>query len=147
MASEHGAASPMLGGSSRTRQLGLRAPALSTPMSGPQLHLAAHHGAFQAPPSPTSLSLPFAGYNSSSGMHSPGGMSRGPSPLASRSESATTVPYNPQQWGPAGGSPVIGAGYSPHGRYNGSTNRPVAAAREGLGLEGKSSSYFATSFP
>ncbi|KAI9716688.1 MAG: hypothetical protein M1812_005226 [Candelaria pacifica] len=135
MASEHSSAPPLLGGSSRSRQLGLRAPALSTPMSGPQMQLGAHLGAFQAPPSPTSLSLPFAGYSPSLGIPSPGGMSRGPSPLASRSESTATVPYNPQQWGPTGSSPVIGAGYSPQGRFTGSTSRSVVAARDGLGLE------------
>ncbi|KAI9776971.1 MAG: hypothetical protein M1835_005350 [Candelina submexicana] len=137
MTSENGPVTPLLGGSPRPRQPGLRAPALSTPMSGPQLHLGAHLGAFQAPPSPTSLSLPFAGYSPSLGTPSPGGMSRGPSPLAhaSRSESTATVPYNPQQWGPSGSSPVIGSGYSPQGRYGSSTSRPVAAARDGLGLE------------
>ena len=53
----------------------------------------------QTPISSTTLSSPFSAYPQSTNPQSPGGAMRGASPMASRSASAFSAHYNPQQWG------------------------------------------------
>lgn len=90
----------------RRRENVVQPPAITTSLSGLQ-----HQGlglVLSTPLSTTSLSSPFS--QSQSYVSSPGGAVRGSSPMALRLTSPSyTVPYNPQEWGPAGrSSPHMG---------------------------------------
>ncbi|KAB8239345.1 uncharacterized protein BDW43DRAFT_1717 [Aspergillus alliaceus] len=85
------------------REHALQPPPLTTALSGPQFHgLGVALGASYSstPLSTTSLSSPFT-QSQSPAATTPGGIGVGSSSMASRQYN---VPYNPQDWGPVGGS-------------------------------------------
>ena len=75
---------------------------LTTSLNNNAQHLGLGHGLHaQTPLSTTSLSSPFSG-SQSHYTASPGGASRGNSPMAVRSATGFSGTYNPQQWGRPG---------------------------------------------
>ncbi|KAE8372901.1 hypothetical protein BDV26DRAFT_273203 [Aspergillus bertholletiae] len=85
------------------REHALQPPPLTTTLNGPQFHglgvtLGGNYSS--TPLSTTSLSSPFT-HGQSPATHTPGGIGVGSSSMASRQYN---VPYNPQDWGPVGGS-------------------------------------------
>lgn len=85
-------------------------PALTTALSGLQYQ----GGLVSAVPTPSStLSSPFSQAKSTPYTPyapSPGGASRGTSPMASRYSGGYATAYDPREWGPVAGSPQIGTG-------------------------------------
>ncbi|PYH93005.1 hypothetical protein BO71DRAFT_484964 [Aspergillus ellipticus CBS 707.79] len=99
------------------REHAVQPPPLTTALSGPQfqgLGLALGAGYSSTPLSTTSLSSPFT-QGHSPAVASPGGAAIGSSPMASRQYSS--MPYNPQDWGPVGNR-SINAGQSTYPQPN-----------------------------
>ncbi|KAJ9374547.1 hypothetical protein DTO282F9_8421 [Paecilomyces variotii] len=102
---------------SRRRRDVVQPPALTTSFNGPLnpgLGVALNVGYTPTPLSTTSLSSPFS-QSQSTYLPSPGGATRGSSPMAPRNLSSYTAPYNPREWGPVGSalSNAGSAAYSP----------------------------------
>ena len=85
------------------REHALQPPPLTTTLNGPQFHglgVALGGNYSSTPLSTTSLSSPFT-QGQSPATNTPGGVGVGSSSMTSRQYN---VPYNPQDWGPVGGS-------------------------------------------
>ncbi|KAJ5606105.1 hypothetical protein N7510_008886, partial [Penicillium lagena] len=90
------------------REYAVQPPLLTTALSGSQFQ---GHGALLTPLSSTSLSSPFTlTQGQSPCVSSPGNTrSASSSSMSSRQAAAYNVPYNPRDWGPAGGASAQGA--------------------------------------
>ena len=121
----------------RRRRYAVQPPTLTTTLSAAHNHGLGLGLSTQTPNSTTSLSSPFSQYNPSTYTASPGGASRGTSPMASRNAAGFNVPYNPQQWGAvAASSPNTGVGQATHARNPSHLSRTVAVG-EATGSNGE----------
>ena len=99
----------------------------------------------QTPLSTTSLSTPFSAYSSSPYPLSPGGASRGSSPMALRSAAGFSAPYNPQQWGRLNSndsSPSVSSGLTVNVHAQHPSTRTTTFAPRLTGPDGMSHSSF-----
>ncbi|MCJ1397847.1 hypothetical protein MMC11_001043 [Xylographa trunciseda] len=96
----------------------------------------------QTPLSTTSLSTPFSAHSSSPYPMSPGGASRGSSPMALRSAAGFSAPYNPQQWGrlsSTDSSPSTSSGLTVNVHARHLPTRTTTFAPRPVGPDGKES--------
>ncbi|KAJ9291981.1 hypothetical protein DTO021C3_421 [Paecilomyces variotii] len=121
---------------SRRRRDVVQPPALTTSFNGPLnpgLGVALNVGYTPTPLSTTSLSSPFS-QSQSTYLPSPGGATRGSSPMAPRNLSSYTAPYNPREWGPVGSalSNAGSAAYSPDNGNRAPQPPPQQSASDAL---------------
>ncbi|KAI9841361.1 MAG: hypothetical protein M1837_000744 [Sclerophora amabilis] len=114
--------------SPRRRQHEHHPPALSTTLSA--IHRFGSHLAGQTPPSASSRSSPFSGYNPATFTASPGAAS---SHRSSHTSHRTSAAYNPQQWNAAPTSPSLGPSYTSQGGMSAVSSRPGSRTGEDLG--------------
>lgn len=121
--------------SPRCRRRAVQPPTLTTTVSFGQSH-ASGLGLFsQTPVSTTSLSSPFSSSSvvqQSPYPTSPAGTLRGTSPMALRSSTGFSAPYNPQQWA----SPSSASGTSSSTRRLNQPTRATALMAAPIGLDG-----------
>lgn len=128
--------------SPRRRQQAVQPPNLLTTSLGNARNAGLGIGGIgQTPLSSTSLSSPFSARPQSPYVHSPGGASRGASPMALRSQSSFSGTYNPQQWGPVGNGSSISSSTAEHRQAQ--SSRVLALAPRPVGPDGnvKSTQY------
>ena len=97
----------------------------------------------QTPISSTTLSGPFSAHPQFPHPQSPGGAMRGASPMASRSASAFSGHYNPQQWGAVNSISPNSISIAGEHRQTSQSSRTAHLAPRPVGPDGKEEHYLA----
>ena len=128
--------------SPRRRQTPNRPPNLLTSSLGNARNAGLGLGAVvQTPASSTSLSAPFSAYPQYPYPKSPAGAMRGTSPMTSRSASAFTGQYNPQQWGAVNNVSPNSISMAGEHRQISHSSRTAHLAPRPVGPDGKEPPY------
>lgn len=125
----------------RRRERAIQPPSLLTTSLNNAQNFGLGLGPYASTPlSTTTLSTPFSVHHQSPYPASPGGASRGTSPMALRSAVGTGGPYNPQQWGPISNEnttmPATGPSFTAAQRFQ--STRVTTVTTQPTGPDGKS---------